>query len=98
VASLVRDKPCYFLRNLPNLTLKALQEASTRGIRISGDLNYRSNLWQLGKKPRPGDARIDGAHFQVMIAGKTVHFSACLILNLKILTMQKAICLLIFPT
>lgn len=33
------------------LTLRSLNEARKRGITTSGDLNYRSNLWQFGKKP-----------------------------------------------
>jgi 2-dehydro-3-deoxygluconokinase len=33
------------------LTLKALQEARKRGVSVSGDLNYRSNLWKFGKEP-----------------------------------------------
>lgn len=33
------------------LTLRSLQEARKRGITVSGDLNYRSNLWQFGKEP-----------------------------------------------
>jgi 2-dehydro-3-deoxygluconokinase len=59
-----------------DLTLKALQEASARGIRISGDLNYRSNLWQFGKKPHQVMPELM-ALTQVMIAGKR-DFSACL--------------------
>lgn len=34
-----------------DLTLKSLQEARKRGITVSGDLNYRSNLWKFGKEP-----------------------------------------------
>lgn len=34
-----------------DLTLKALQEAKSRGITTSGDINYRRNLWQYGKRP-----------------------------------------------
>lgn len=34
-----------------DLTLKALQEAQKRGVTVSGDLNYRSNLWKFGKEP-----------------------------------------------
>jgi 2-dehydro-3-deoxygluconokinase len=33
------------------LTLKALEEARKRGVSVSGDLNYRSNLWKFGKEP-----------------------------------------------
>jgi 2-dehydro-3-deoxygluconokinase len=34
-----------------DLALKALQVASGKGIMISGDINYRRNLWQYGKTP-----------------------------------------------
>jgi 2-dehydro-3-deoxygluconokinase len=34
-----------------DLTLTAVQKASEMGLKVSGDLNYRSNLWQFGKKP-----------------------------------------------
>lgn len=33
------------------LTLTSLKEARKRGITVSGDLNYRSNLWKFGKEP-----------------------------------------------
>jgi len=33
------------------LTLKSLKEARKRGVTVSGDLNYRSNLWKFGKEP-----------------------------------------------
>ncbi len=63
-------------RESADLTLKALQEASARGISISGDLNYRSNLWQFGKNPHEVMPELM-ALTQVMIAGKR-DFSACL--------------------
>ncbi len=59
-----------------NLTLKALQEAKERGIMVSGDLNYRSNLWQFGKKPHQVMPELMELT-QVMIAGKR-DFSKCL--------------------
>ncbi len=31
--------------------LQALQVAAKKGIKVSADINYRSNLWQYGKKP-----------------------------------------------
>ena len=31
--------------------LEALKVASKKGIKVSADINYRSNLWQYGKKP-----------------------------------------------
>lgn len=34
-----------------DLTLRALQVASSKGLMISGDINYRRNLWQYGKGP-----------------------------------------------
>ncbi len=59
-----------------DFTLLALQEAFARGIMISGDLNYRSNLWQFGKKPydiMPDLMKLT----HVMIAG-TRDFNQCL--------------------
>lgn len=59
-----------------DLTLKALKKANEKGIMVSGDLNYRSNLWQYGKKPHevmPALMELT----QVVIAGKR-DFSACL--------------------
>ncbi|AFL85601.1 sugar kinase, ribokinase [Belliella baltica DSM 15883] len=34
-----------------DMTLAALKAASTKGLMISGDINYRRNLWQYGKRP-----------------------------------------------
>lgn len=34
-----------------DLTLTALSECEARGIMVSGDPNYRSNLWKYGKRP-----------------------------------------------
>jgi len=59
-----------------HLTLKALQEANSRGISVSGDLSYRSNLWQFGQKPHEVMPELMQLT-QVMIAGKR-DFSACL--------------------
>ena len=58
------------------LTLKALKEARKREITVSGDLNYRSNLWQYGKAPHevmPGLMELTN----VIIAG-TRDFKQCL--------------------
>jgi 2-dehydro-3-deoxygluconokinase len=38
-------------QNAADLCLRAAQEAKARGVKISGDINYRRNLWQYGKKP-----------------------------------------------
>lgn len=38
-------------RNAADMLLKALQAADQKGIKISGDINYRRNLWQYGKGP-----------------------------------------------
>ncbi|WP_183557766.1 PfkB family carbohydrate kinase [Mucilaginibacter sp. SP1R1] len=38
-------------QNLVNICLKALQIAKSKDITISIDLNYRSEVWQYGKKP-----------------------------------------------
>lgn len=37
--------------NAAKMTLKALQVAHEKGLTISGDINYRRNLWQYGKQP-----------------------------------------------
>ncbi|MBS9522784.1 sugar kinase [Litoribacter alkaliphilus] len=37
--------------NAAKLTLTALQAASQKGLLISGDINYRRNLWNYGKNP-----------------------------------------------
>lgn len=34
-----------------DMTLMALKAASAKGLKISGDINYRRNLWQYGKDP-----------------------------------------------
>ena len=34
-----------------DVTLRALEEAKSRGVTTSGDINYRRNLWQYGKQP-----------------------------------------------
>ncbi len=38
-------------RECAELTLRSLEEARKRGVAVSGDLNYRSNLWKFGKEP-----------------------------------------------
>ena len=38
-------------RECAELTLTSLKQAQRRGITVSGDLNYRSNLWKFGKEP-----------------------------------------------
>lgn len=38
-------------QNAADMTLKALQVAFDKGLNISGDINYRRNLWQYGKQP-----------------------------------------------
>ncbi len=58
------------------LTLKVLEEANKREITVSGDLNYRSNLWQYGKKPfEVMPDLMELTH--LMIAGKR-DFNSCL--------------------
>ncbi|KEO75778.1 sugar kinase [Anditalea andensis] len=37
--------------NAAKMTLKALQVANDKGLTVSGDINYRRNLWQYGKQP-----------------------------------------------
>lgn len=38
-------------QNAADMTLAALKAAHARGVKISGDINYRRNLWQYGKGP-----------------------------------------------
>ncbi|OYX15066.1 MAG: 2-dehydro-3-deoxygluconokinase [Algoriphagus sp. 32-45-6] len=62
--------------NCAAITLEALQKANQKGITVSGDLNYRSNLWQYGKAPHeimPALMQLT----QVMIAGVR-DFNQCL--------------------
>jgi len=58
------------------LTLHLLQEANARKIRVFGDLNYRSNLWNYGKAPHEVMPQLMELT-QVMIAG-TRDFKQCL--------------------
>ncbi|SEF66600.1 sugar kinase [Algoriphagus boritolerans] len=58
------------------LTLCSLQEARKRGITVSGDLNYRSNLWRFGKEPHEVMPELM-ALTNVMIAGSR-DFKQCL--------------------
>lgn len=59
-----------------DFTLRALKEANSRKITVFGDLNYRSNLWNFGKKPH--EIMPELMEFtNVMIAG-TRDFNNCL--------------------
>jgi len=59
-----------------DLTLRALKEAQSKNIIVFGDLNYRSNLWNFGKKPH--EIMPELMEFtNVMIAG-TRDFNNCL--------------------
>lgn len=53
-----------------DVCLEALVAASNRGITISGDINYRRNLWQYGKKAIDVMPALI-AHCDVVIAGVT---------------------------
>jgi 2-dehydro-3-deoxygluconokinase len=68
-------------QNCAELTLQGLEKAAEKGIKVSGDLNYRSNLWQYGKTPHEVMPRLmDLTH--VMIAG-TRDFKQCLNVDVK---------------
>jgi 2-dehydro-3-deoxygluconokinase len=59
-----------------DITLRALQEAKSRGLQTSGDINYRRNLWQYGKKPieiMPGLVELTD-----VVIGGTVDHENCL--------------------
>jgi 2-dehydro-3-deoxygluconokinase len=63
-------------QNCADLTLTALQKAKEKGVKVSGDLNYRSNLWQFGKAPHDIMPKLmELTH--VIIAG-TRDFKQCL--------------------
>lgn len=50
--------------------LDAVRTASAMGITVSGDINYRRNLWQYGKTPRDIMPEII-SHSEVLVAGIT---------------------------
>ncbi|WP_114749485.1 sugar kinase [Pleomorphovibrio marinus] len=52
------------------LTIKALEAAQKHGVKVSGDINYRRNLWQYGKGPLEVMPELI-QHTQVIIAGLT---------------------------
>lgn len=63
-------------QNCADLTLEGLKKAKEKGVKVSGDLNYRSNLWKYGKGPHeimPALMELT----QVMVAG-TRDFNQCL--------------------
>lgn len=63
-------------QNCADSTLQALEVAAKKGVKVSGDLNYRSNLWQYGKSPDEIMPRLmELTH--VMIAGSR-DFKQCL--------------------
>lgn len=56
--------------------LQAVRTASSMGITVSGDINYRRNLWQYGKSPREIMPELI-RHSNVLVAGIT-DFENCL--------------------
>lgn len=70
-----------------SLALTAVRKAVEKGLMVSGDLNYRSNLWQFGKKPNEiMPALMECTH--VMIAGVR-DFNQCLGLAFEDFEMAK---------
>ncbi|WP_375582108.1 PfkB family carbohydrate kinase [Cyclobacterium xiamenense] len=59
-----------------DLCLRVLKEAKKHGVRVSGDINYRRNLWRYGKSPLDILPELI-AHSHVVIAGLT-DFANCL--------------------
>jgi 2-dehydro-3-deoxygluconokinase len=53
-----------------DVCLEALQVASKKGLTISGDINYRRNLWQYGKTAQQVMPALI-AHTEVIVAGVT---------------------------
>ncbi|ERM82720.1 2-dehydro-3-deoxygluconokinase [Rhodonellum psychrophilum GCM71 = DSM 17998] len=58
------------------MTLKALQVASSKGLMISGDINYRRNLWQYGKGPL--DVMPELIQYTNVIVAGLVDFENCM--------------------
>lgn len=59
-----------------DLALTAVQKAVDKGLMVSGDLNYRSNLWQFGKNPQEIMPKLM-EYTHLMIAGVR-DFNQCL--------------------
>lgn len=59
-----------------DLTLRILQAASRYNIPVSGDLNYRSNLWNYGK--RPDEIMPELMKFTTHMIGGLRDFNQCL--------------------
>ncbi|MCH7403543.1 PfkB family carbohydrate kinase [Belliella kenyensis] len=62
-----------------DMTLAALQAASSKGLMISGDINYRRNLWQYGKGPLDIMPELI-KYTQVIVAG-LADFENCMEIN-----------------
>ena len=62
--------------NAAKMTLRALQVADQKGLTISGDINYRRNLWQYGKQPLDLMPELI-SHTHLIVAGLT-DFENCM--------------------
>jgi 2-dehydro-3-deoxygluconokinase len=68
-------------QNAADMTLKALKSAYDKGLTISGDINYRRNLWQYGKGPLDVMPELI-RYTHVLVAGKS-DFENCMDINLE---------------
>lgn len=67
-------------QNAADMTLDALKVAKSKGVMVSGDINYRRNLWQYGKGPL--DVMPELVRYtDVMVAGLS-DFENCLDIQL----------------
>ncbi len=62
-----------------DFTLEALKQCDARGIKVSADPSYRSNLWDYGKSPT--DIMPELLAFSDLIIGGARDFETCLGLN-----------------
>lgn len=63
-------------KNAADMLLRALQIADKKGIKISGDINYRRNLWQYGKSPL--DIMPELIRYCDVIVGDNTDFENCM--------------------
>ncbi len=62
--------------NAAKVCLEALQAAKKQGVMVSGDINYRRNLWQYGKSAQDVMPELI-AHSHIVVGGE-VDFENCL--------------------
>lgn len=68
-------------QNCADLLLAGLKVANKKGVKVSADLNYRSNLWQFGKSPH--DIMPELMQLSQVLIGGTRDFKQCLNMDFK---------------